>query len=472
MKLGVVGKKGFSKENIPRAGLPTFNRDVRSLFSTDKMRTADPEKWTTVWTAMPQRAWAVSDHLPPKPFVQFADTTLRQTVRVPGDDTTRQRRLRLRLTNAFGTSGLVVTKATVGIPRLLTGDDNNVHDQDDPKHTSGSRFVDNDSLQPVLFSGQPSVTISAGNLLLSDPFDITLDESETLTVTLYFADGLATDELTTHPGSRTQSWLCKGDQTESASLKDGDSLCSVHHWYFLSGVEELSSTKRPSLVLIGDSITDGRCSTDNGNDRWPDLLLQRARSTISSVPILLNQAAGGNCVFRDGTGGPPLLSRLDRDVLSQPGVAGVLLFAGVNDIGTTPTDEVAQQDVEANLVSTLQEVAQRCHEAGLYVFISTIAPFCGPGLQETPVQSYSSPAREATRQRVNTWIREASTTVFDGLVDFDAVLRNPDCPGRLLPAYDSGDYLHPNVTGLHAMADAFPLKLLEKRQPVKRCNRL
>ncbi|ERS95706.1 hypothetical protein HMPREF1624_07781 [Sporothrix schenckii ATCC 58251] len=501
--------------------------------TTPPMPTPMPTGWTTVWTAMPQKAWAVADHLPPPAHARFADTTLRQTVRILGRaplaEETKQgpsvcpsrgrsqlqtRRFRLRLSNTFGASDLHITTATVGVPRRPGGGDerdvdskgDTAHGDDDGAHVSGSRFVDVDRVRPVLFSGQRSAVVPAGCLLLSDPVDVLFGEqgkprtistsgpaTETLSITLYFADGVdvATDAdapaLTTHPGSRTQSWLCQGgDQTASASLGGGHSLSSVAHWYFLAGVEECCvagpAGGRKALVLVGDSITDGRCSTNNGNDRWPDLLWKRMEEEDddgekgkgwTSRYTLLNQAAGGNCVLREGTGGPALLARLDRDVLSQPGVAGVLLFAGVNDIGTTAggdTDEAAQHDVGDQLMATFAEVAWRCRAAGLAVFIATIAPFCGPGRQESEKQPYSSPARERTRQRVNGWIRASSTAaaggasaLFDGLVDFDAVLRDPDpaCAGRLLPAYDSGDYLHPNVAGFQAMAKSFPLHLLE-----------
>ncbi|CAK7227265.1 hypothetical protein SEUCBS140593_006519 [Sporothrix eucalyptigena] len=401
--------------------------------------------WTTLWTAMPQVAWQVADHLPPDTFATFENTTLRQTVRL-GTRTT-SRIVRLRLSNTFGTAALGITRATIGIPVRPGVDD--VHLEDDVLHTSGSRFVDASTLTAVTFSGQLSVTIAAGSLLLSDAITLSADTLD-LSITLYFEHGLATPSITTHPGSRTQSWLCLGDQTESPSLKGGDALCSVLHWYFLAGVEEFTSEPRRALVLLGDSITDGRCSTDNGNDRWPDLLRERLPSTA----VLLNQSAGGNCLLREGTGGPALLDRLERDVLSQPGVAGVLVCGGVNDIGTSnDSEENSTATVAARLIGVYEAVIDRCAAAGLSVLFATITPFYGPG------QVYSSPARVAARQTVNAWIRTQAM-----VVDFDQVLRDPEQPSRLREEFDSGDHLHPNVAGFRAMAAVFPVELLEVLQ--------
>ncbi|CAK7245297.1 MAG: hypothetical protein STHCBS139747_006873 [Sporothrix thermara] len=464
----------------------------------------DGDHWTTVWTAMPQLAWAEADHMPPPEFARFRDATLRQTIRlcrVSGEakhregaktetekkTKTKTTRLRLRLCNTFGTSALCITRATVGIPQrpLDEMEGSDTHPDDDFAHASGSRFVDPATLCPVLFAGgQTSATIAAGGLLLSDAVVLPADTSD-LSISLYFADGLATPPITTHPGSRTQSWLCRGDQTEAASLqkkKEGGALCSVLHWYFLAGVEQWtcasSSTRDKTFVLLGDSITDGRCSTNNGNDRWPDLLRDRLHGLLLLLPLqlqqeknvesesesewsvtLLNQSAGGNCLLREGTGGPALLSRFDRDVLAQQGVTGVLVCGGVNDLGTAVDSDLRAGGVARDLITTYEEVFKRCTAAGLTTIFATITPFDGPG------QAYASPAREAARQEVNAWVRSRPSNTLEvgtraAVVDFDAVLRDPENPARLLPAYDSGDHLHPNVDGFRAMAEAFPVALL------------
>ncbi|CAK7224191.1 hypothetical protein SCUCBS95973_005436 [Sporothrix curviconia] len=446
--------------------------------SIDNDNTGDSGCWTTVWTAMPQVAWAEADHLPPARFARFRGATLRQTVRLcrvsseakpsedkrdksdssevePSEDK-KTRRIRLRFTNSFGTSELCITRATVAIPQRPPGNGDDDNDNDDTAHISGSRFVDPATLRPVLFSGQPSATVPPGGLLLSDPVSISSLPADTpdLSISLYLAEGLLTPPITTHPGSRTQSWLCVSNQTASCSLRDGRGLCSVLHWYFLAGVEEWTAEPQQTIVLLGDSITDGRCSTNNGNDRWPDLLRARLQAS-GSLPMgtsvtLLNQAAGGNCLLRDGSGGPALLARFDRDVLAQPGVTGVLVCGGINDIGTATDHDTPL--VVRGLIATYEAVRERSTTAGLTALFATITPFGGPG------QVYASaPAREAARQAVNAWIR---STQAGRVVDFDAMLRDPDEPARLLPAYDSRDHLHPNVAGFQAMADGFPVEML------------
>lgn len=222
-------------------------------------------------------------------------------------------------------------------------------------------------------------------------------------------------------------------------------------------------------MLIGDSITDGRCSTTDRDTRWPDFLFSRlqtqplgATSSVSSIAIV-NQAAGGNRVLDDGTGGPSVLARLDRDVLSLSGVRFAMIFQGVNDIGMTPPDPKSQTAVEKRLIGGYIQVATRLKAAGIVVFIATITPF---GVRneadedsDTDTTEYSHPVREVTRQRINAWIRSHSPAVFDAIIDFDAVLRDPEDSSVLAREYDSGDHLHPNESAFQALANSFPLEV-------------
>lgn len=163
-----------------------------------------------------------------------------------------------------------------------------------------------------------------------------------------------------------------------------------------------------------------------------------------------NQAAGGNRVLQDGLG-PSLISRYKRDAIDQAGSKYVMIFEGVNDIGTAGTDQNSQTQVGDNLISAFTQIANDAHAAGILIFAATITPFSGTG------QSYSDPNREATRQRVNAWF--TSSGLFDAVVDFDAIIRDPATPSQLAPEYNGGDYLHPNVAGYQAIADAFPLDI-------------
>ena len=215
------------------------------------------------------------------------------------------------------------------------------------------------------------------------------------------------------------------------------------------------------MAFVGDSITDGRGSIDNENNRWPDLLLTRVHEQDDSLLRSLafaNQAAGGNRILADGLG-PNALGRFDRDVLAQPGVRYALLFEGVNDIGVADATDAAQQAIGDAVIGAMKQFVLRAHAAGLPMFGATITPMNAPGFNTT-LQPYSSPVREATRQRVNAFIRSGGW--FDAVVDFDAVVRDPDAPSQLLEKFNSGDFLHPNVAGYQAMADAFPIDIFDK----------
>lgn len=376
-----------------------------------------------------------------EPNFTFRNSTLRQTLRV----TTGGNRLRLRISNAFGSTLLPITAVTVALPSAEPG-----------QKLCGSKSVQGDSIRHLAFGGQGSVEIPNGALAVSDDIDLPVLTRQILTVTMYFRNGHAGGHVTGHPGSRTWSWLCHGDHTASEDL-DGSDLQSVAHWYYISGVEFWQGQQNCSMVLLGDSLTDGRCSTDNGNDRWPDLLFDRmVKHDLTRHVALINQAAGGSRMLKDERG-PNLMSRLDRDVFAQPGVRYVFVFYGVNDIGTTETDVESQTFLERQMILAYKQIISRVHAFGFLVFASTIGPFTAP---QTTSQGYSHPSRERTRQAVNEWIRNSSS--FDAVVDFDKVLRDPQSPSTLNPEFDSGDHLHPTVAAFKAMADTFPLDLFQR----------
>ncbi|MGH3297570.1 MAG: SGNH/GDSL hydrolase family protein, partial [Trebonia sp.] len=207
-----------------------------------------------------------------------------------------------------------------------------------------------------------------------------------------------------------------------------------------------------AAVILGDSLTDGRGSTTNGNDRWPDQLLDRLRSHGDSAGVaVLNQGIGGNQVLRDGLG-PSIVSRLDRDVLAVSGVEWLVVFAGVNDIGAADATQAAQRQVAAELCSAYEEIAAKAHAAGITVYGATLTPFAGSGPYDDPAGH-----REAARQAVNAWIRASDR--FDAVLDFDHAVRDPLTPRRLRPSLDGGDRLHLNPAGYQALASAVPASL-------------
>jgi lysophospholipase L1-like esterase len=226
--------------------------------------------------------------------------------------------------------------------------------------------------------------------------------------------------------------------------------------WFLSSVEVSVPDSSRAFVIVGDSITDGRGSDTDKNNRWPDLVLAKMQQNRATSNIaVINKAAGGNRILYDGLG-PNALSRIDRDVLAQPGLTYAMIFEGVNDIGTAATDTATQKNVGDRIIAAYKQIALRLQAFDVPVFAATITPFSAPNGNVT-LQVYTDPNREATRQRVNSWIRNSGA--FDDVVDFDAILRNSTHPNQLADVYNSGDYLHPNVKGYQLLADKFPLSI-------------
>ncbi|KAE9369338.1 SGNH hydrolase [Stipitochalara longipes BDJ] len=385
------------------------------------------------------------DNMPPEAFCQpsltFHNSTIRQTLRI----TTGGQHIRVRISNTFGLNNLEVTAVTISLPK--------VEAQRDP---TGSRTILTDTVQALTFGGQHSINIPNGALAVSDPVKFPIQPAQVITISIYLEHGQTCGRVTGHPGSRTQTWMCHGDFTKAEDM-DHTSTESTFHWYYISSIEAWQPKQNCAMVLIGDSLTDGRGSTDNANDRWPDLLFDRMLEHLYARNIsVLNQAAGGNRILEDEKG-PNVLSRLDRDIFTQPGVRYVMIFHGVNDIGTTLPDATSQQGIGDKLIIAYKQIISRVHTFGIPVFASTIGPFMAP---ESAKQPYSVLMMEKTRQRINAWIRESGA--FDAVIDFDVVLRDPGDGICLNPEFNSGDYLHPNVEAYHAMAEAFPLGIFEQ----------
>lgn len=369
----------------------------------------------------------------------FENSTIRQTIRTSIGGI----QIRLEFSNAFGLNDLPITAVTVALP------DNQV---------AGINSILTQTLKTVTFSGRTDFTVPQGALVVSDAIDMSVQPQSILTVTMYLAEGQVSNFITSHPGSRTTSWWSNGNQVYATALT-GPTLASSAHWYFLSSVEVLVPSSSQTFVIVGDSITDGRGSDTDKNNRWPDLLLDRMQKNDYTYNIaVINKAAGGNRILYDGLG-PNVLSRIDRDVLAQPGLSYVMIFEGVNDIGTTATDIASQQIVGDRIIAAYKQILLRVHAFDVPVFAATITPFSAPNGNVT-LQAYTDPNREATRQRVNKWIRESD--YFDEVIDFDAILRNGSHPDQLADAFNTGDYLHPNVDGYKKMADDFPLNVFKR----------
>jgi lysophospholipase L1-like esterase len=243
-----------------------------------------------------------------------------------------------------------------------------------------------------------------------------------------------------------------GDLVAARDLPDAK---KVDHWYQVSGIDVLAGSGAASIVVLGDSITDGHGATTNGNDRWTDVMAARLQASASTRGIgVSNQGIGGNHLLTDGLG-PNALARFDRDVLAPAGVRWVIVFEGVNDLGgLARLGEVTQAEHDAEVkrvMAAYEQMILRAHAHGLRVIGATITPYVGSDYY------HPGPLSEADRQAVNAWIRAAGH--FDAVVDFDAVVRDPEHLDRLLPAFDSGDHLHPSPAGYKAMGEAVAVSL-------------
>jgi lysophospholipase L1-like esterase len=405
-------------------GLPLLVAMAAAVSAPGPVTAQEADHWVVTWGTSPQLT--EPRNLPPAPGL--TDQTLRQIVHVsiPGE------RLRVHLSNEFGTEPVVVRRAHIAL-----------------SEGAGSSTIVPGSDRALAFGGRPSVTIPPGEAVTSDPLDFTLPAFGDVSLSIAF--GSTSEDVTGHPGSRTTSFLAPGDMAGAPELPDA---LTTEHWYTITGIDVVAAPSAAAVAVLGNSITDGRGSTTDGNDRWPDLLARRLQSDPRTADIaVLNSGIGGNCVLRPCLG-PAGLERLDRDVLDRAGVRWLIVFEGVNDIGgargPARSDSVAQ-----GLIGAYQEIIRRAHEKGVLVYGATITPFGG--------SFYDEPGHEEARQTVNRWVRESGA--FDAVIDFDAVVRDPDDPTRLREDSDTGDHLHPSAAGFQRMAAAIDLSLFSEEGP-------
>ncbi len=383
-----------------------------------------PAAPAVTWVA----TWATAEQIPEPNNALSADDLTDATVRQIVHTSLGGTAYRVRLSNAFGTTPL--TFASIHVAQAVA---------------PASSAIVAGSDRALTFGGQEQVTVPAGAEYLSDPVDAALPAASDLAISYYVATPPAQE--TSHPGSRATSYLVHGNH-----VADGDLATpkTFDHWFGISAVD-VEAASSGAIVALGDSITDGHGATTNGNDRWTDALAARVTPLGLSV---VNYGIGGNHLLTDGLG-PNVLARFDRDVLAPADVRYVILFEGVNDLGKDSRERDLSPDehkaLVAGIIAADQQAIDRAHAHGLKIFGATITPFTG--------SDYYHPNAdvEADRQAVNAWIR--ATGHFDGVIDFDAVVRDPSAPDHLLAAYDCGDHLHPSPAGYKAMGDAVDLKL-------------
>jgi lysophospholipase L1-like esterase len=386
---------------------------------------ASARHWVGTWTASPSPPYTTGIS-----STGFTDQTVREIVHT----SVGGRVVRVRLANTFGNGPLTVDDAGIA-----------------PSRGGGAIAPRRD--RAITFDGVATVTIPRGARVLSDPIRLRVRPDSDVTVSLYLRG--ATGPTTWHQLGQENTYISTpGDHVDDASA--GAFPTTVTSFFFLDGLDVARPRSLGAVVTLGDSITDGYNSTVGANHRYPNFL---ARRLLAQPPrrreAVLNAGISGNRVLNDSECcGINALARFDRDVLGQHGVRDVILLEGINDIGfsqlTDPTTAPHTNVSAAQIIFGYEQLILEAHLHGLRIFGATLTPFEGA--------DYADAAGEAKREAVNDWIRHRSG--FDGVIDFDRVTRDPAHPTRFLPAYDSGDHLHPNDAGYAAMGAAVRLGCL------------
>lgn len=407
---------------------------------------ADSGHWVSTWATSPQEPRAFG---PPRagtarrapaanarpliglPIASFHN----QTIRMIAHTTIGGQRVRVELSNAFGTKPLDIGAAHIAM-----------RDKDSSIVPASDR--------QLLFSGQPKFRIPVGAMVVSDPVDLDVPAGSDLAVSIYVPEAAAANTI--HSVGLHTTYVSKeGDTSERAAMPDA---ITSESYYWLTNIDVDAAPDAAAIVAFGDSITDGATSTVDTNRSWPSFLARRLAAAGSNLAVL-NQGISGNQLLRDGAG-VNALARFDRDVLAQPGAKWLMVLEGINDIGisTRPPNSAATSAVAFppaepvtadELIGALKQIIERGHEHGLKVIGCTLTPYEGA--------TYYSERGEQIREAVNQWIRSGGA--FDAVVDFDAATRDPENPKRIRMGFNERDHLHPNDAGYEAMANAIDLSL-------------
>lgn len=375
-------------------------------------------KWVGTWSTAPQLV--EPRNMPPEPGLSH--NTLRQILRVSlGGDS-----LRVKFSNEFSDQPTVIQAVEIA-------------------SSAGGASINVPTNKKLTFNGEKGIKIPSGSAVSSDPIAFDLEPREDLAITIHF--GETPGNLTGHPGSRTTSYIAEGDKILAPNLSEAT---KTDHWYIISGIDVKAPASAAAVAIIGNSITDGRGSGTNKQNRWPDILAERLLENPGTQQVgILNQGIGGNCVLKPCLG-PSGLDRFDRDILEQQGIRWVIIMEGVNDLGGT-RDSTEAFTVAKDLIGAYSEMIDKAHAEDLLVYGGIITPIKG--------SFYHTEFREEARQKVNSWIRNSGR--FDAIIDFDKALRNPKDTLTILQEAHSGDYLHPNELGYEMMGKAIDLSLFE-----------
>jgi lysophospholipase L1-like esterase len=388
----------------------------------------NPPHWVGTWGAAPQ-----------PPFKNAPKVYQNQTLRLIVHTSVGGAQVRVKLANVFDDRPLFVGGAHVA------------------RRTTAAN-IDPASDRPLHFSGRTAVEIPAHASVLSDPVGIDVPALSDLAVSLFLPR--ETRATTTHVMALQTSYVSTGDATGAATFPVASTTKS---WPFLTGVEVAGRPNASAVVVFGDSTIDGDGSTEDANRRWPDALAARLHAAGVEAGVV-NEGMIGNRLLHDSPRGelnpagpafgPSGLARFERDTLEQSGVSAVILGIGINDVGFPDAFAPASEAVTSNaMLGGYRELVARARQRQLRVLGSTLLPFEGAKLAD----NFYTPEKDALRQRLNAWVRDGGA--FDAVLDFDRALRDPAHPSRLLPAFDSGDHLHPSDAGYAAMAELVPSSL-------------
>ncbi|SFC91348.1 Lysophospholipase L1 [Zunongwangia mangrovi] len=378
------------------------------------------QKWVGSWSTAPQLV--EPRNVPPSPGL--TGNTLRQII----SPSLGGKSIRLKFSNEFSDRPVEMKAVEIAI-------------------VTEQPSIDISTKKTLKFDGEEGVTMPAGEAVFSDALTFEFDPRTKLAITIKF--GETAEKITGHPGSRTTSYLVEGNQ--EIAEEDFTNAVTTDHWYAINTLEVMAGENASAIAILGNSITDGRGSGTNKQNRWPDILAESLlqHSETKNVGVL-NMGIGGNAVLRGGLG-PTGLNRFDRDILSQSGVKYLIIMEGVNDLGGTP-DSTAAFNVANGLIEAYKTMIDKAHTKDIKVYGGTI----------TPIEKsfYYKDYREEARQRVNDWIRNSGA--FDAVIDFSKFLENPDEPNVIHPDLQSGDYLHPNEKGYKVMGESIDLSLFTK----------
>lgn len=374
-------------------------------------------KWVASWSTA--NFGVGTNDMPPAPGLK--NNTIRQIIRVSiGGDV-----LKLKLSNLFGEEDLTIKSVSIA-------------------EANEGCVIDNSTLRQLTFGKKKGFIIPVKTELYSDPLTFKLKPGSKLAITISFGD--VPTKITGHPGSRTTSYILTGNQDINA---DFSTAVKTDHWYIIGGIDVKNTKQAATVAVIGNSITDGRGSGTNKQNRWTDILSQRLLENNNTKNTgVINLGIGGNCVVRGGLG-PTALSRFNRDILSQNGVKWLIILEGVNDIGGLKKAEDVPQLVQ-DLKIAYTQMIDKAHAKGIKVYGATILPF-GKSF-------YDNEYRKQARDSINNWIRNSGK--FDAVIDFDKTMQDPENPGILFPELQA-DYLHPNENGYKKMGEFVDLNIFK-----------